>query len=467
AARHRLEKYQRPEFFTRLIASDPAAFEVVKKFIEHLNEKKDYAEALKAVRQYKASFPAEQDFFLQREVAALVELKRDREAEAVYVAAFDPFWTDEQSRHFYYDFLSERDRLRAYGKELKQALRRNPAGFDAAVKLFHYRFYDYEFNEVGAAAIFTQLEKARVARGVQWKPEELATAARLLLMHDEAELASRFLYSLHQAGGLQKGSELRAKVVYQIFELLLDAGDKRTALTDGDLKFYQDVAKADPHPGMLGGVLSLVLADSQPQAKFEQAEQTAVAHFNRAAAYRVFNTFKQEYPTSPALAQMYLDLIRLHTSAKETELAAALLAEFGKRYSDAPQFPAVALKLADAYIQTGDHAHERETYQRLLDHLGKQRKKDQPLIEATGVAEPSNERPGTTDYPPATNVGYGVNEAFSNGSDGEENYRLNSSTRFRSVALTGNRKAADSLTYSMVLARFVASLMKENRAADV
>ena len=35
---------------------------------------------------------------------------------------------------------------------------------------------------------------------------------------------------------------------------------------------------------------------------------------------------------------MYLDLIRLHTAAKETDVAAALLAEFDKRYGDAPQF---------------------------------------------------------------------------------------------------------------------------------
>ncbi len=35
AAKHRLQKYQQPEFFRQLIASDPAAFEVVKQFITH------------------------------------------------------------------------------------------------------------------------------------------------------------------------------------------------------------------------------------------------------------------------------------------------------------------------------------------------------------------------------------------------------------------------------------------------
>lgn len=465
AAKHRLQKYQQPEFFRQLIASDPAAFEVVKQFITHLIEKGDHTEALKAVRQYKVSFPLEHRFFLEKEVEALVALKRVKEAETVYVAAFDPFWSDEQSREFYFDFLSEHDRLRAYGKELKQAFRRNPASFDVAVKLFHYLHYDYEFNDSGAAEIFAQLEAARASRRVNWKSEELATIARLLLMHDEAELASRFLYTLHQSGGLQPGTELRAKVVYQIFELLLDAGSKRTALSDGDLKFYQDVAKADQHPGMLGGVLSLVLADSEPQARLDQAENAAVAHFNRAAAYRVFNTFKREYPTSPALAQMYLDLIRLHTSAKETELATALLAEFDKRYSDAPQFPEVALKLADAYILREDHKREREIYQTLLDRLGKQRKTDQPLVPVSGGEEPTNQRPGTAAYPPNTNYGYSYDSAASTD---EDSYRHSSSANFRTVALTEPKPStANAINYSLVLSRYVASLMKENRAAEV
>ncbi|MBS1786452.1 MAG: hypothetical protein JST85_01945 [Acidobacteria bacterium] len=465
AAKHRLQKYQQPEFFRRLIASDPSAFEVVKQFIAHLVEKSDHAEALGTVRQYKASFPAQHRFFLEHEVEALVALKRVKEAEAVYVAAFDPFWSDEESRKFYFDFLSEHDRLRAYGKELKQTLRRNPASFDLSVKLFHYLHYDYEYNDYGAAEIFSELEAARAARHLQWKPEELATVARLLLMHDEAEMASRFLYTLYQSGGLQPGSELRAKVVYQIFELLLDAGDQRTALTDGNLKFYQEVVKSDPHPGMLGGVLSLVLADSSPQYNFNQAEQAAVAHFNRSSAYRVFNTFKREYPTSPALAQMYLDLIRLHTSAKETDLATALLAEFDKRYTDAPQFPEVALKLADAYILREDHKREREIYQTLLDRLGKQRKKGEPLVQVSGGDEPTSQHPTPTAYPPNTNYGYSYADSVSTE---EDNYRYYNSVRFRTVAMTATKHSAtNDITYSLVLDRYVASLMKENRAADV
>ena len=468
AARHRLGKYQQPDFFKQLIAADPAAFEIVKQFIEHLIEKENYAEALTAVRQHKASFPGVGDFFLEKEVDVLSKLKRDREAEAVYVAAFDPFWTDDQSKKFYYDFLSERDRLRAYGKELKQAFRRSPTNFDIAVRLFHYRHYDYEYNDDTSTAIFFQLEKARAARGVKWKSEELATAARLLLAHDEADAASRFLYTLHQNGELQKGSELRAKVVYQIFEVLIDAGDQRTPLTAGDLKFYEDVAKADPHPGMLGGVLSLVLADSEPRYEYERAEQAAVSHFNRASAYRVFNTFKQEYPTSPALAQMYLDLIRLHTTAAEPEIAATLLAEFNQRFGDAPQFAEVALKLTDAYILRQEHKREWEIYQQILDRLGKQPKKDQPLIPVSASSdEPTGQAPSPTAYPPNSNYGYSAGDQFSE----DDNSSFNNSRRFRTVALTNRKRPEASelnaVSYSLVLSRYIASLAKENHTADI
>src|SRR5215470_13083020 len=83
--RHRLEKYQRPDFFQRLIASDPGSFEVVEEFIDHLIERKDYNEALSAARQHKSSFPDQKNYFLDKEVEVLLELKRGREAEALYV----------------------------------------------------------------------------------------------------------------------------------------------------------------------------------------------------------------------------------------------------------------------------------------------------------------------------------------------------------------------------------------------
>ncbi len=457
---HRLEKYQRPDFFRGLIAADPASFEVVREFIERLIEKKDYNEALIALRQHKSSFPDQKNYFLEKEVDVLLKLKRGREAEALYVREFDPFWNDKQSADFYYEFLSQRDRLRAYGRELKESFRRNPSNFDAAIRLFHYRHYDFADDSETASDVFARLEQARARRGVKWTADELATASRLLIAGGKVDQASRFLYTLNQQGGLRRGGELRAKVLYDLFRLSFNAGTVRTPMTAGDLKFYEDVAKADPHPGALGGVLSLILADSNPQGEFEREQEAAVERFNMAAAYRLFNAYKQEYPTSPELAQMYLDLIRHYSTTSEANVAAELLAEFEKRYGDAPQFAEVALKLADCYINYGRYAEERALYQRVMDHLGRRRSRDKPLMpveETSGIDELTSRRPMTITCPP--NAGDVVTA-------GDEGYSR--VTRFSPVALKLRKKAdEDSVSYAAVLSRYVASLARENRVSDI
>lgn len=459
--RHRLEKYQRLDFFRRLIASDSGSFEVVKEFIDHLIERKDFNEALSAARQRKISFPDEKSYFLEKEVDVLLALGRGREAESLYVRSFDPFWTDKQSERFYHQFLSERDRLRAYGRELKASFRRTPANFDIAVRLFHYRHYDYAENAGTAANVFTQLEQARARRGVKWNADELATISRLLIADGRIDQASRFLYTLNEQGGLQRGGEMRAKVLYELFKLTANAGSHRTPLTAGDLKFYEDVAKADPHPGMLGGVLSLALADANPRGEFRAEEDRAVEHFNRAAAFRLFSAYKQEYPTSPEMAQMYLDLIRHYSTTSDANVAADLLAEFEKRYGDAPQYAEVALKLADCYINYGRYAEERALYQRVMDYLGKRRGKGKPLMpvwEAGGIDELTSHRPMTISYSPG---GYEAPAEF-----GEEEYSR--VARFSAVPLKLRKKTdEDSTSYALVLSRYVASLARENRIAEI
>jgi tetratricopeptide (TPR) repeat protein len=458
ARSHRLEKYQRPDFFRSLISSDPGSFEVVKEFIDHLIEQENYDEALSAVRQHKASFQNEKTYFLEKEVYLLAALGRGREAEALYVRSFDPFWTDKQSEAFYNDFLSARDRLRAYGRELKVSFRRNPANLDTAVRLFHYRHYDYSENGETASNIFTQVEQARARRGVKWTADELATVSRLLIADGKVDQATRFLYTLNQQGALPRGGELRAKVLYELFRLSFNAGTNRTPMTAGDLKFYEEVAKSDPHPGALGGVLSLILADSDPQGEFELEQSAAVEHFNIAAAYRLFNVYKQEYPTSPELAQMYLDLIRRYSTTSEANVAASLLAEFEKRYDDAPQYAEVALKLADCYINYGRYADERALYQRVLDRLGKSRSKDKPLTpvwESGGDGDLTSQRPATISYPPSA------------GGEGEEE-DSSRVTRFRAVPMKPRKKADETgVSYAMVLSRYVASLSRENRTAEI
>ncbi|HEU4871442.1 MAG TPA: tetratricopeptide repeat protein, partial [Pyrinomonadaceae bacterium] len=341
AEKHRLDKYLTSSFFEHVVEQNPSAFEIVKQYQDRLIEDGDYVAALNLVRRNKDRFPAYRASMLESEVSLLDDLGREKEAESVYTKAFDPFWAADVSENFY-AFLRNHDRFRAYGQELREAFRRNPTDLSVAVRLLHYSNYSGD----NSPEVFVQLEKARAARQIAWKQDELITITRLLLAQGYGEAASRFLYTIYLQGELKPGSPLRARVLYQLFELLSDAGDERLSLTRGDLKFYQDIATADPHPGMVGGIVSLILSDTNPQQELALQEQRAVRRFNRASAYRIFTAYKQEYPTAPELAQMYLDIVRLYSATKDVKVAAETLAEFEKRYADAPEYAEVALKLA-------------------------------------------------------------------------------------------------------------------------
>jgi tetratricopeptide (TPR) repeat protein len=491
ARTHSLQKYLAPAFYQQTLARNPSAFEIIEQYVQKLIEERNYPEALKVVRQYREQFPDHLEFLIEKEATILDEMGQEKAAEAAYMKAFDPFWPTELSENFY-EFLRDHDRFRAYGRELREAFRRNPADFQTAVKLLHYS----KHANRDAPEVFVQLEQARAARKVVWQQDELITITRLLISDGYVDAASRFLYTLYLNGEMKPGSALRAKVLYQLFELLSDASDERLSLTHGDLRFYQDIATADPHPGMLGGILSLILSDTNPKKEFQIEEGRAVKYFNRAEAYRIFTAYKQEYPTAPELAQMYLDLVRLYTATKETAVAAETLAEFEKRYADAPEYPEVALKLADCYIAAGKFAEERELYQRILDYLGQHRQEGTPLLPSSARAqpngpntqaptlaidsEPTQSKPAVNYEPSAWNAGINIPDETSRAADDDSSSVRYSNLQYPDYlaisdsSLNSRKKGSkpstakpDSVDYATVLARYVASLDKENRTPEI
>ena len=472
AQAHLLEKYLTPRFYEQAINDNPSAYAIVEQYQQKLIDDHDYDKALALVRQNKDRFPQHRDQLIAIEASLLEDTGRVKQAEAVYKQSFDPFWSSELSAHFY-TFLRVHDRFRAYGHELREAFRRDPANFDAALRLLDYS------KEAGDARpdVFVQLEKTRAARHINWTQDELITITRLLLEQGYGEAASRFLYTLYLQGDMKPGSKLRARVLYQLFEILSDAGNQRLSLTRGDLKFYQDIATADPHPGMMGGVLSLILSDTDPRQELAVEEERAVQHFNRAAAYRIFTAYKQENPTAPQLAQMYLDIVRHYTATKDLDVASQTLAEFEQRYTDAQAFPEVALKLTDAYIATENYDAERALYARMLDYLGHHRAKGEPLFARpepsadqnqqalNALSEPTTVTPSVTAYPPISNQGTN----YTTTPPSEDSYHDESSSFSDQLTSSTSEDEEDEnqVNYETVLQRYVASLAKDNRTSDI
>lgn len=433
ARKHELKQYLQPEFFQQVAKDNPDIYPIFEDLIKKLTEQADYTEALNFIRQAKANFPDKRSILLEKEVSLLTVMGQPKEAEKVYQAAFDVFWSDDQSRDFY-DFLSNNDRLRAYGTELKTKFKQNPADFETALRLAHYRKNDYYSGSIGP--VIRQLEKAKK----DWSTEELIIVTRLLLQSNEGELASRFLYTLHVKNELKPDGELRAKLLYQLFKMFCEADKQKLPLAKGDLRFYKDVAESDLNPGITTGILSLVLSDSYPQGKLEEAESVATGLFNRAAAYRIFSAYKQEFPTSPELAAMYLDIVRIYTGSKEPEIAQKTLAEFEQRYENSSDYAQVAIKLADAYAATVKPEKEREILQKMLDYLGKNGNPGAFRMYIPEAVEPKAESSTEDNY-----------------------YRYRPPSRFN-ISL-GNKTAA--ITYSEVLIRLVNSLAKDKQTDKI
>jgi cellulose synthase operon protein C len=452
---HDLPAYLNREFYTRVARENPDAFEVFQKLTEKLAEEKNYAEALRFLRDAKQQFPDRQSVLLDREIEILLEMNQPREAEKAYQAAFNPFWSEEEAGKFY-EFLSEQDRLRTYGSEVKARFKKNPADFDAAIRLALYQNHDYESGNDTVAPVILKLEKAKK----NWTTGELVTVTRLLLQAGEPEAASRFLYTLYLREDFQKNDAQRARVLYQLFEMFSDAEKQHLPLTKGDLRFYEDVARADTNPGMATGILSLIFSDTNVRERLSEQEIEADKYFNRAAAYRIFEEYKKEFPTSPELAQMYLDIVRLYTATKETEIAEKTLEEFAGRFQNASDYPAVALKLADALTATNQTEKERQVYQNVLDYLGKNRKPEQKVFVVSSDFKPFEIKP----FGIAPDRSEGINIPNPEATPKPDDYYDDEPENNFHDYLA---RPTSEITYAEVLEKLVASLANEKKTSEI
>lgn len=455
ARRHDLKQYLQTSFYAEVIKESPNVYAVFERLIGNLIEEKNYAEALDFARQAKNQFPEKRNVLLEKEIEVLLESGKSEEAEKIYQAAFDPFWTDEQARKFYV-FLSGRDQLRAYGAEIKARFGKNPADFDAGVRLALYQNNDYIGGNDSVAPVFLKLEKAKK----DWMTGELVTAARLLLKSDEAELASRFIYTLYLREDFKQSSELRAKILYQLFELFFDAENQKLSLVKSDLRFYEDIARADTNPGITTGILSLIFSDTNPGERLDEQEKKTSRLFNRAAAYRIFEKYKNENPDSDELAQMYLDIVRFYSAAKQTEIAEKTLNEFAGKYENSKDFPAAALKLADAFVAVKREDKAREVYQKILDYLGRQNKPFKPEIEFAENLRDDSESGIVTRNISTRNEGINILGETRKTADEYYDERTPDLKDFLAVK-------KEEVFYREVLEKYIASLAAEKKTAEI
>ncbi|MBI3950067.1 MAG: hypothetical protein HY314_06395 [Acidobacteria bacterium] len=390
-----LARHHRPvgldidQLYREMIDANPDDFRLVQNYIEDLVGHHRDEPALTVIRQFRSRFP-ESSFLLTAEANLYLKQNRIDAAVAVYEQAFQPLWPQSLVSD-YLSLLKRVGRYRAYRRGLRQRYESGTADFQIIARLFS--LYVSEGNGAEANRVLQGYEKRRKdrarERGREGEtippslPQELQTLGAMYASIGNYDQASRYYYTLHLTGFFQANAALREDALQRLFHALMQAQNRPTRVAAEDLSLYKDIATVDQNPGMLNGVLSLILAHTNIPWEFEQREAQATRLFNSLLAYRIFEAFKEDHPASKHLPQMYLAMIDTFVHFKRNQLAAELGQQFLARYPNSPGFESVALEVAEAYRALKDYQNERQIYQTLLDRLAANHPADEPLMPAT------------------------------------------------------------------------------------
>ena len=478
-----LKEFRPSDFFAELLAADPSNIQPIKDYVEELQLSKRYREALDVLASNQSKFPGQLGYFLKTRAQILAITGDRRAAEEVYSSTFDPNWPRAVAGD-YYELLRRFGRYRIVRRALQERVRSGATDLSTVARLFSVFAYEGSYEQ--AAKLLRELEDRRAGKRTQstiqpqnpppaavasssWTPQELETVAGLFTSIGHYDQASRYLYTLYLAGGLQPGSESREQALYRLFKVMLDAAGNPTRVAGGDLSFYKDVAEVDQHPGFLNGVLSLVLSGTSPSQEFETEEKAAAGYFNRAFAYRIFTSFKQEYAESKHLPEMYLGIVNVFSALLEHKLAVEAGREFQKLYPESPSYADVSLRVADSYVALNDRANERAVLHELLDRLARNQSKGRPLIAVSPKKWGYGVTPGFENL--IDKIRYKI-EAYSDTYDPSEDKAAAEENEDKETdsEVTDQQPAESETprgpTYSSVLERFVSSLASEEKNTE-
>ncbi|MEW6126577.1 MAG: hypothetical protein AB1757_06015 [Acidobacteriota bacterium] len=390
-----LKEFKPADFFAELVAADSSNVQPVKDYVEELRLAKQNREALAVLAEFQAKFSSDLAYFLKTRAAIYEEQNDRRAAEAVYADSFDPNWSRKISGD-YYELLRRFGRYRVARRGLQERVKAGATDLPTTARLFS--FLSYEGNYAQASQVLRDLEARRAGRNLasttntnqpqpvraaSWTGQELEQTAAMFASIGHFDQASRYLYTLYLLGKLQPATVSREAALFRLFKVMIDAEGTPTRVGAGDLSFYKDIAEVDRHPGFMNGVLSLILANTEPAMEFATEEKAAAGYFNRAFAYRIFNAFKLEFPQSKNLGEMYLGIVNVFATMGEHKLAIATGREFLTKFPDSSSYIEVSLKIADSYVALDDRVNERATILPLLDRLAKNRPRGTPLIPSS------------------------------------------------------------------------------------
>jgi cellulose synthase operon protein C len=361
------------------IARYPRETSVYTKYFEFLLGQKEYDRAADLIPVYGKAFPDDAVFPVKAH--ALLDYRKGdvEQGLSVYDRSFQPLWPDELIQG-YFGLLGETQSLRKFLDASRAAHEAHPDDIGPVARLFYY--YQQENKPDVAAGMIDEFRAHRETTKVPWTGDDLYTLARLLEKIQAYPGAARYYLALYS---VPDKPENRQRALVGLVNILLASPDQPLRLGAGDLSMYKDIGTADPGPGFLNGILSLLFNSEDPQSSFADEEQRGVRYFHRAEAAKLLTLLDQQCPNAPERAGLHAQLIEAYDGYGESDAVIASGQKFLADFPDAPERTHVSLLMADADARLGKVEDEFAIYDAVLQELSK-RAQNVPLGSDVAMA---------------------------------------------------------------------------------
>ena len=329
-------------------------------------QRKQHREALTLLERYREKFPRDPEYALHTQ-AQLLEAQGNLDgALEIYSRNYQPRWSDLLVQG-YLGLLRRSGRFESFVQQLGQKLKQNPLDFPSVTLLFRGTLSQGNLEAARNALFHFRTEKEN--RNQPFQDDELETLAHYFDALNHFNEAARYFSTL----ALQTRDNARKEEsLYQLYQVMMAALNRPTQLGGGSLDYFRSVATVDTGPGLLNGMLSLLLNHTNPRMQADAAEERAVSYFNRAKAAQVLEFFERSYPNSTRLPRMQFQALEALKAYGRWETLAQRGTAFMERHPRALEAPSAGILVADAYANLKNETEEFKVYSRLLDLLNAQ-----------------------------------------------------------------------------------------------
>ena len=353
--------------------NEPTAY---RRAIDYSVAQKQFADADDSLKRYTAKFPNEPTYPVEAQASIEAARGSNDAALAAYDRNFRPLWPPQLVKS-YFELMKQTGSLRRYLERARQQAASDPNRIEPAARIFYY--WQQQGNLEAAVRAVVEYETRHDG---QWTADQLWTLAQLYASANNPDRAARAYYAMYSAPGASAGDTERA--LGGIAKLLLTSAGQGIRFGSGDVSYYRDVAQADPYPGYLNGIVSLLFNSTSPSWKYSSQNDAAQPYFHRARAAELIALYDQRFPNGDDRAMLHVLLILAYATHGDDDSVTRAGTQFISQFPDHEGATEVAVAMADAYARTNQTQREFAIYDATLQRLAS-KAEGVPLGEKAGV----------------------------------------------------------------------------------